>query len=180
MFHAIVPSPLVAVIVPFSLAWEESPSPEGQGNIPLEEHFLSLKGFGGEPYSFLSFEAPWPAWSFNCSGSGPVPRAFTRSGERKAQSRSPGSCSSAPAWPLPCFLCFKPFRCQAPTQRASKSVVPRVKHNEQTQSSGAARCGDSDIVSKQRSHASVQRLQRLKVNHIRFLQLSITRCDITR
>lgn len=31
---------LVAATVPFSLAW---------GQMPLEEHFLSLKGFGGKP-----------------------------------------------------------------------------------------------------------------------------------
>lgn len=129
-----IPSRLVAATVPFSLAWEESPSPEGQ--MPSQEHFPSLKGFGGEPATaLLALKLPGSSCPFNCAGSCPVPRASTHQERGRARSRIPGSSLFSANRTSPTF-CFRPFRCQAPTQRASKSGVPRVKYNEQTRSSG--------------------------------------------
>lgn len=82
---------------------------------------------------------PVPAWPFNCAGSSPVPRAFTPSGERKGP--KPKSWlllfRSANATSPMFFSALNHFAARLPTQRTSKSVVPRVKHNEQTRSSGA-------------------------------------------
>lgn len=82
--HATAPSPLVAATVPFSLAWEESPSPESQRSSSFRGAFPAIKGVWRRTrMAFSALKLPGPAWPFNYAGSSPVPRAFTPSGERK-------------------------------------------------------------------------------------------------